>query len=79
MGGFPSIMAKLNDAEKRDFVSQIISLLNEKSTQLKEQGFDPTNKLKDLIKKTKLLTRSKLTNKLQQQVLKMLLPFRLRN
>ena len=42
-------MGTLNEAQSRDFVAQIISLLNEESAQLIEKGFDPSNKLSDLI------------------------------
>ena len=44
-------MATLSEAKKRDFVSQIISLLNEESTKLVDKGFDPSKIIKDLVNK----------------------------
>ncbi len=41
-------MGSLTEAKKRDFVAQIISLINEGSTTLIEKGFDPTLKLGEL-------------------------------
>ena len=45
-------MGALNEARSRDFVAQIISLLNEESAQLIEKGFDPVKKQKDLVNKS---------------------------
>jgi hypothetical protein len=44
-------MTKMNEAKKRDFVSQIISLLEEEKTNLTENGFDPTNRVNGLREK----------------------------
>lgn len=41
-------MAKMNEAKKRDFVSQMISLVTEESAVLIEKGFDPSSKVDGL-------------------------------
>ncbi len=41
----------MNEAGKRDFVSQIISLVEEEKAVLTEKGFDPTVKVDGLIVK----------------------------
>ena len=38
----------MNEAKKRDFISQIISLVEEESQTLTEKGFDPTTKIDGL-------------------------------
>ncbi|WP_420209285.1 hypothetical protein [Candidatus Electronema sp. JC] len=46
-------MSKMNEAKKRDFVAQIISLVEKEQAALTAQGFDPAARLADLkIKKT---------------------------
>lgn len=44
-------MSKQNESEKRDFVSQIISLVEEEKTRLTEEGYDPTSKTEGLKRK----------------------------
>ncbi len=44
-------MGNLNDAKKRDFVAQIISLASEASETLKDKGYDPANALVELSEK----------------------------
>ena len=41
-------MSKMNESDKRDFVSQIISLIEERKDVLTEKGFDPTVKEDEL-------------------------------
>ncbi len=41
-------MTSLNESKKRDFVSQIVSLVEEESAVLTEKGFDPTAKIEGL-------------------------------
>ena len=38
----------MNESDKRDFISQIISLVEERKSILTEKGFDPTTKLDEL-------------------------------
>ncbi len=38
-------MAKMNEAKKRDFVTQIITLIEEEKYRLVDNGYDPTNKV----------------------------------
>jgi hypothetical protein len=46
-------MSKMSEAKKRDFVAQIISLVNEEQEVLIEKGYDPTARVDELkIKKT---------------------------
>jgi len=46
-------MAKLNESKKRDFVSQIISLVEEQKDVITEKGYDPTARVEDMkVKKT---------------------------
>lgn len=47
----------MNEANKRDFVSQIISLVEEETTVLTEKGFDPSSKVEGL--KTKKTSADK--------------------
>ncbi len=41
-------MSKMNEAGKRDFISQMITLTEDESTNLTEKGFDPTSKIESL-------------------------------
>ncbi|WP_321347990.1 hypothetical protein [uncultured Draconibacterium sp.] len=41
-------MAKMNESGKRDFVSQMITILQQNSTLLTDSGFDPTAKITQL-------------------------------
>ena len=41
-------MAKMNEAGKRDFVSQMVTLIEESKERLKEKGFDPTARVDTL-------------------------------
>ncbi len=41
-------MAGLNDARRRDFVSQLIVILEQNASLLTEKGFDPTTKITQL-------------------------------
>ncbi len=42
-------MAKLNEAKRRDFITQIITLVEEEKDRLVANGYDPTNKV-DVLK-----------------------------
>lgn len=41
-------MAKMNESGKRDFVSQMITILQQNSTVLTDKGFEPTAKITQL-------------------------------
>jgi len=41
-------MAKMNESGKRDFVSQMITILQQNTTLLTDSGFDPTAKISQL-------------------------------
>lgn len=41
-------MAKMNESGKRDFVSQMITILQQNTTLLTDSGFDPTTKISQL-------------------------------
>lgn len=41
-------MAKMNESGKRDFVSQMITILEQNTTLLSDSGFDPTAKITQL-------------------------------
>lgn len=48
-----NIMSKMTEAKKRDFVTQIITLVEENQEVLSDKGFDPTNRVDELkVKKT---------------------------
>jgi hypothetical protein len=38
-------MGKMNEAGKRDFITQMVTLIEESQERLKEKGFDPTAKV----------------------------------
>jgi hypothetical protein len=74
-------MAKMNESGKRDFVSQMITILQQNATLLTDKGFDPTAKVTQL--QTELTTAddaegrqievkaaSKAATKLAQETLK---------
>jgi transcriptional regulator len=41
-------MSKMNEAGKRDFVSQMITLVEEEQVTMNEKGFDPATKVESL-------------------------------
>ena len=51
-------MTSLSEAKKRDFVSQMISLLNEESTLLVKKGFDPSTVIKNLVNKNEAANKA---------------------
>ena len=43
-------MGSLNDSNKRDFLSQLILLMESKADEFMQAGYDPTNKIDELKK-----------------------------
>ncbi|MBR8537008.1 hypothetical protein KDU71_15655 [Carboxylicivirga sediminis] len=42
-------MGSLTEAKKRDFINQMIELINDEQSNLNELGFNPENKLTELV------------------------------
>ncbi len=42
-------MGSLTEAKKRDFINQMIKLVNDEQTNLNESGFNPESKLTELV------------------------------
>jgi len=57
-------MTTLSEAKKRDFASQIITLLLEEKTVLTENGFDPTARTEKLIIKNKASDEAEIAQQL---------------
>lgn len=53
-------MTKQNEAAKRDFVSQMIALIEEEKTSITEMGFDPTTKLETLKTKREMAAQKEI-------------------
>lgn len=58
-------MAALRESEKRDFISQMITLLVEESETLTTEGFNPTEKLAALNEKNTVAEKAEIE---QQQI-----------
>ncbi|TAJ12213.1 hypothetical protein DMA11_13765 [Marinilabiliaceae bacterium JC017] len=54
-------MSKMNESKKRDFVSQIITLVEEEKESLIEKGYDPSTKVEELVLKKSVSDKAEIT------------------